>query len=45
MTHFLKKELYIHNKFVTEKWVNRCHFFLDEKNVQKISPAGEVSSD
>ena len=25
--------LYIHNKFVIEKWVNCRHFFIDEKNL------------
>ena len=27
----------MHNKFVIEKWVNRRHFFIDVKNLQKLS--------
>ena len=30
------------NKFVIEKWVNRRHFFIDEKNLQKFGLIGEV---
>ena len=25
--------LYTHDKFVIKKWVNRRHFFIDEKNL------------
>ena len=35
LTHFFNKQLYIHNIFVTINWVNRHHFFNDEKNLQK----------
>ena len=35
----LDKQLYLHNKFVIEKWVNRHHFFTDEKNLQKFGLA------
>ena len=27
-----------------EKWVNRSHFFLDERNLQKFDLTGEVVS-
>ena len=27
-----------------EKWVNRRHFFIDEKNLQKFGLTGEVIS-
>ena len=30
------KLLYIHDKFVIGKWVNRCHFLIDEKKLQKF---------
>ena len=36
--------LYIHNKFVIEKWVNCHHFFIDEKHLQKFDQTGEVIS-
>ena len=36
--------LYIHNKFVIEKWVNYHHFFIDEKHLQKFDQTGEVIS-
>ena len=39
-----KQVLYIHNKFVTKKWVNRRHFFIDEKNLQKFGMTAQVSS-
>ena len=29
----------MHNKFVIEKWVNRRHFFIDVKNLQKFCQA------
>ena len=32
------------NEFVIEKWVNRWHFFIDEKSLQKFRPTGEFSS-
>ena len=38
------KLLYIHNKLVIEKWVNHCHFFVDEKNLQKFGMTGELIS-
>ena len=25
-------------------WVNRRHFFIEEKNSQKVGPTGEVAS-
>ena len=31
LIHFLKKYLYIHNKFVTEKCFNRPYIFINEK--------------
>ena len=34
----------MHNKFVIEKWVNRRHFYIDEKNQQKFGLAGELIS-
>ena len=36
LTHFFNKQLCKHNKFVIEKWVNRHHFFIDDKNLQKF---------
>ena len=38
------KSLYIQNKFLVEKWVNRRHFFIDEKNLQKFGLTGELVS-
>ena len=35
---------YIYTKFISEKWVNRRHFFIDEKNLQKLGLAGELIS-
>ena len=35
---------YIYTKFIREKWVNRRHFFIDEKNLQKLGLAGELIS-
>ena len=43
LTYFFKKQLYIH-KFVIKKWVNRRHFFIDEKNFQKFCLTAEVIS-
>ena len=40
LTHFFNKELYIHNKFFIEKWVNRHHFLIDEKNLEKFGLRG-----
>ena len=34
----------MHNKFVIEKWVNRRHFYIDEKNQQKSGLTGELIS-
>ena len=34
----------MHNKFVIEKWVNRRHFFIDEKNLQKLGLTEEPIS-
>ena len=36
--------LYIHDKFVIKKWVNRRHFFIDEKNLQKFHLTAELKS-
>ena len=44
LTHFFNKQLYIHNKFVTKNRVNRRHFFIDEKNLQKFGLTAMVSS-
>ena len=44
LTHFFNKYFYIHNKFIIEKWVNRRHFFIDEKNLQKLVLTGELIS-
>ena len=38
------KYLYIHNKFPVEKRVNRRHFYIDEKNLQKFGLTGELLS-
>ena len=29
--------MYIYNKFFIEKWVNYCHFLIDEKSLKKFS--------
>ena len=34
----------MHNKIFIEKWVNRRHFFIDEKNLQKSDLMGEAIS-
>ena len=34
----------MHNKFVTEKWVICCHFFIDEKNLQKSGLTRKLTS-
>ena len=44
ITHFFNKWLYIHHKFFIEKWVNRRHFFIDEKNLQKLRLTAELIS-
>ena len=44
LTHFFNKYLFIHDKFLNEKWVNRRHFFIDEKNLEKLVVAGELLS-
>ena len=36
--------LFIHTKFVTKKWVNRRHFFIDEKNLQICGLTAQVLS-
>ena len=41
---FQQINLYIYTKFISEKWVNRRHFFIDEKNLQKLGLAGELIS-
>ena len=35
---------YIYNQFFIEKWVNRHHFFIDEKDLQKLGLIGELIS-
>ena len=32
-------------QFLVQKWVKRRHFFIDQKNLQRIFLAEEVSSD
>ena len=44
LTHFFNKQLYIHNKFIIKKWVNRRYFFIDEKNLQNFGLTAEVIS-
>ena len=44
LTHFFSKKLYMDNKFVIEKWVNRRHFFIDDKNLEKFGLTGEFIS-
>ena len=39
---FFNKWLYIDNKFFIEKCVNSRHFFIDEKDLQKLGLAGEL---
>ena len=34
----------MHNELVIEKWVNRRHFFIDQKSLQKFGLTGEFSS-
>ena len=34
----------MHNKFVIEKWINRRHIFIDEKNWQKFGLKRELIS-
>ena len=34
----------MHDKFVIEKWVNRHHFYIDKKNLQKFALTGEFIS-
>ena len=41
---FQQTNPYIYTKFISEKWVNRRHFFIDEKNLQKLGLAGELIS-
>ena len=44
LTHFFNKQLYIHNKFIFQKWINRSHFFIYQKNLKKLGLAGELIS-
>ena len=39
-----KQIIVLHNTIFKEKWVNRRHFFLDEKNLQKLGLTGEPIS-
>ena len=41
---FQQINLYIYNKFISEKWVNLRHFFIDVKNLPKLGLAGELIS-
>ena len=41
---FQQINLHIYNKFISEKWVNLRHFFIDVKNLQKLGLAGELIS-
>ena len=34
----------MHNKFVIERWVDRRHFFINEKNLQKFCLKRELIS-
>ena len=34
----------MHNKFVIEKWINRRHFFIDEKKWKNFGLKGELIS-
>ena len=34
----------MHIKLIIEKWVNRRHIFIDEKNLQKLGLKGELIS-
>ena len=34
----------MHNKNIIKKWVNRRHFFINEKNFRKFGLAAEVIS-
>ena len=34
----------MHNIFIIKKWVNRRHFFINEKNLQKFNLTAEVIS-
>ena len=36
--------MYVDNKSFIEKWVNHRHFFIDEKNLQKLGLTGELIS-
>ena len=36
--------MYTHNEFIIEKWVNRRHFFIDEKKLQKLGFSGQLIS-
>ena len=44
LIHFFNKYLYIHNKFVIKKWLNRRCFFVNEKNLQNFGLTAEVIS-
>ena len=43
LTHFFNKQLYIDNKFVIEKWVNRPHISINEKNLQNLGEKGNIN--
>ena len=32
----------MHNKCFNENWVNRRHFFIDYKNLQKLGVTGKI---
>ena len=34
----------MHYKFLNKNWVNRRHFFIDEKNLEKLAMTGELLS-
>ena len=44
LTHFFNKQLYMHNKFIFQKWINRSHFLIYQKNLKKLGLAGELIS-
>ena len=48
LTHFFNKQLYIYiyiyNQFFIEKWVNRRHFYIDEKKLKKFGMTEKLIS-
>ena len=42
--HTVNQLFCIHNQFITEKWVNRPHFYIDDKNLQKLGLTRELIS-